>query len=282
MNKKIWFISVVLPLVMATLCLSCSPSSAPAPDITVANPSVSITYSGTFAGQTASGYLNLVIDLTIENKGYESFNTSPADFSVMADDYSYPVSGNDLQTVDLLFGDKISGKLIFQVPPEAATAKVGYQMQHSKQTLHNIKWSKEDNSPIVTPALTPEVLISYSDSFMWVKETSSLYLLIDMVIENKGYESFSTAPEYFSLVLGNILGQSSPTPPISFDGELSDEKDGAYSDLRAYDLQNGGKLGGRLAFKVPAEILASTERYRLDYSGVRFYNIQWSWKPPQQ
>jgi len=277
-------------LILATvmLGLSCSPATktsppgAPESNTAASNPVIAITYSGTFAGQTASGLLKLVVDVTIENGGYESFNISPEGFSVTVDNYSYQSSESDIETVDLIDGDKISGRLIFQVPPVAATTRVGYQMEHSGQTLHNIQWFKQDNSPISAPVSTPEVSITYSDAYMWVKDTGSLYLLVDMTIENKGYESFNTSPKYFSLAMGNILGQSSSTPPISFDGALSDKKDGAYSNLRSYDLQNGGKLSGTLAFPVPTEILSCTERYRIDYSGVRSYNIQWSWKPPQQ
>jgi hypothetical protein len=243
---------------------------------------IAITYSGTFAGQTASGFLKLVVDVTIENGGYESFNTSPERFSVMVDNYSYHSSESDLRTVDLPDGDKISGQLVFQVPPVAATTRVGYQMEHSPKTLHNIQWLKQANVPVLAPVSTPEVLITYSDAYMWVKESSSLYLTVNMTIENRGYESFNTSPEYFTLFLGNVLGESVQRPPISFDGVLSDKKDGAYSNLRSYDLQNGGKLSGTLAFHVPPEILLCTERYRIDYSGVRSYNIQWSWKPPKQ
>lgn len=287
MNKKICLISVMLTLATVMLGLSCSPATktsppgAPASNIAASNPVIVITYSGTFVGQTASGFLKLLVDVTIENGEYESFNTSPERFSVTIDNYSYHASESDLQTVDLPAGDKISGKLTFQVPPVAATTRVGYQMEHSGRTLHNIQWFKHANSPASAPVSIPEVSITYSDAYMWVKESNSLYLLVDMTIENKGYESFNTSPEYFTLVLGNIIGESVPRPPISFDGKLSNLRDGAFSNLRSYDLQNGGKLSGTLAFPVPTEILACTERYRIDYSGVRSYNIQWSWKPPK-
>lgn len=284
MNKKIRSIPIILILVMLMLGQSCkitSPSGTSVSNLSASNPVITITYSGTFSGQMASGFLDLLIDVTIENNGYDSFNTSPESFAVTVGEYSYHSSESDLQTVDLPDGDKIKGKLTFQVPPVAATTRVGYEIEYSGQTVYNIQWVK-DNSPVSTQVSNPEVSIAYSGTYMWVKESSSLYLLVNMIIENKGYESFNTSPEYFRLILGNILGQSTPTPPISFDGALSDEKDGAYSNLRSFDLQNGGKLSGTLAFQVPREILASTERYRMDYSGVRYYNIQWSWKPPQK
>jgi hypothetical protein len=286
LNIKKIILSMMLIPAMAILSLSCSPdgktllSGDPVSDTTASKPVIGITYSGTFAGQSASGLLNLVVDVTIENEGYESFNTSPELFSVKVDDYSYHSTESDLQTVDLSDGDDISGNITFQVPPVAATTRVGYEMEHSGQTAYNIQWYKEAEFPVSTSVSTPEVLINYSDTYMWVNESNTLYMLVDITIENRGYESFSTSPEYFTLILGNIIGQSDPTPPISFDGELSDEKDSAYSDLRSYDLQNGGKLNGTLAFPVPVEIFKCTERYTLNYSGVRFYNIRWLWKPP--
>lgn len=259
-----------------------SQSWYPVSDTKDAKPVIAINYLGIFTGQTASGFLKLAVDVNIENEGYQSFNTSPDLFSVIVDDYSYHLSDSDLPTVELADGDNISGKLIFQVPPAAATTRVGYKMVHSGQTLQNIRWLKQDNSLVSNPLSTPEVSITYSDSYMWVKESNSLYLLVDMTIENRGYESFNTSPEYFTLILSSIIGQSNPPPPVSFDGELSNEKDGAYSNLRSYDLQNGGKLNGTLAFKVSTDIFKSTERYRIDYSGVRAYNIRWSWTPPQK
>jgi hypothetical protein len=285
-NKKICLISVMLMLIAAMLSPSCYSSAkigstaAASPKSEGANPVIAIDYSGTFKGQTASGSLNLVVDLTIENIGYQAFNTSPERFSVSVDNYFYHPSESSLLMFDLPAGEKTNGKLVFQVPPVAATTRVGYQMEHSAQGTHNIQWSKREVSPGESAASTPEVSITFSDSLMWIKETKSLYLLVELYIENKGYESFNTSPEYFTLVMGNILGETTPRPPISFDGVISDQKDGAFSDLRSYDLQNGGKLTGTLAFRVPPEIQATTERYSLEYAGVRTYNIKWTWKPP--
>ena len=290
MKKVSWLALIVVAIAILMPGLSCSPATKTSPpgataSNTVSNPVIAITYSAAFAGQTASGNLTLVVDMTIENSGYESFDTSPANFSVVVSDYSYDAAGGDLQTIDLSDGDNISGKLTFQVPPVAATTRVGYQMEHSGQALYNVQWFKQANSPAPAasrPASNPVIEIAYSDALMWVRESRSLYLLVDMTIENRGYESFNTSPEYFWLVLGNIFGQSTSTPPIPFDGALSDLRDGAYSDLRSYDLQNGGKLSGTIAFQVPTEILASTESYKIEYSGVRAYNIQWAKKPYSQ
>jgi archaellum component FlaG (FlaF/FlaG flagellin family) len=272
---KFWAVSSSLAFLATMLATGCAPAS----NNTGSNSGVSITYSGTFSGQAASGYLNLMVDVTIENNGQSLFNTSPDNFSMLVDGYAYPVFDNEIQTIDLSNGDKISGKLQFQVPPEAATSTVGYKLDYSGQTVSNIQWIKQDNTRVSSTDTNVVVSITYTGSYMWVKETKSLYLLVDMTIENKGYESFNTSPEYFSLVIGNILDRNAPVPPIPFDGLLSSERDGSYSDLRSYDLQDGGKLTGRLAFQVPTDILASTESYRIEYNGVRVYNIQWYMVP---
>lgn len=177
MIRKSWFISAVLTLAMVIVGLSCSSATkislpeAAASNTGVPHPVITVTHSGNFAGQTASGFLKLVVDLTIENGGYKSFNTSPSNFSVTVDNYSYPAAENDLQTVDLADGDKISGKLVFQVPPVAATTRIGYQIVNSGQAQYNIQWLKHSNSLVSDPTSTPEVSITYSDAYMWVKES---------------------------------------------------------------------------------------------------------------
>jgi len=269
-------------LAISMLVTNCSyQSSEPTPDI---SPAIEITYSALFGEQTASGYLNLVIDMTIENKGAVSFDTSPTKFSVIVGEYSYKVVQNDLKTVDLADGNRVSGKLTFQVPPEAASTRVGYQMSYSGQDQQNVKWLKASTPSLSESDATgfgPVITISCAENFMWVKETSSLYLLVDMIIENRGYESFNTSPQYFTLVLGDIFGESGPHPPIQFDGLLSDQRDGSYSNMRSFDLQDGAKISGTLAFKVPPSIFKSTESSKIVYLGVRSYNIQWIKIPPK-
>lgn len=281
-SKNKYVTSFLTALIMLMLVTNCSSqSSEPTPEI---SPAIEITYSAFFAGQTASGYLNLVVDMTIENKGAEPFSTSPTKFSVIVGDYSYVPVQSQLDTVDLTDGDRVSGKLTFQVPPEAASTRVGYQMSYSGQSQQNVEWFKTSNPSISetdTAGFVPVMEIAYSENFMWVEESSSLYLLVDMTIENRGYESFNTSPKYFSLVMGDIFGEASPHHPIPFDGLLSDQRDGSYSNMRSFDLQNGAKISGRLAFKVPTSIFKTTESSKIAYSGVRTYNIQWTKLPPK-
>lgn len=282
MRKKIWLALTAAALVAFTAsgCGSGAPWSGNVSG--AGSPAIVITYLPAFTGQTAAGTLYLVVDMTIENKGYRSFNTSPDNFSVQVNRYSYPARKSDLPAVDLGDGDRINGKLTFQVPAVAATTRVGYKMEYSGQGRYDLQWLRQADSAVSeTDGRTagPQVIISHSGTYMWDKTTRTLYMIVDMAIENRGYESFNTSPRYFSLVIGNIFGRLQESNTFKFDGELTERRDGAFSDLRSYDLQNGGRLTGKLAFKVPPEVMAATRSYELKYSGVRSYNIQWNMEP---
>jgi hypothetical protein len=268
---------VLVALILATSCGSA------AEEPVAKKPAVEISYFANFADQVASGYLNLIVDVTVHNKGLSLFNVSPDKFNVIVKEYSYPVIKSNLISASLKNGEGISGQLTFQVPPEAATTRVGYRMLYTGQDNQKVEWVKiasQTTSETTTADFTPVILISYAEGFMWTKETSTLYMLVEMTIENRGYESFNTSPQYFTLILGDIFGEPGPYAPIPFDGELSDQRDEAYSDLRSYDLQNGGKINGTLAFKVPTFIFKATEPCKINYSGLRTYNIQWKKLPP--
>ena len=282
MNKMIW-LPVIIIIMLAALSSGCISSSSAATSGTAGTSSaIAITYTSVFTGQTASGNLKLEVDMTIENRGYESFKVSQKDFAVKVNQYSYDTAQSEFLPADIPDGGRAAGKMTFQVPAVAATSRVGYQMEYTGPDKYNVQWLKQSgssNSASGNPVSNPAIKIAYQGNYMWVKDTSSLYLLVDLIIENKGYESFNTSPRYFSLLIGNIFGKPGTTDPIYYDGDISNERDGAYSDLRAFDLQNGGKITGTLAFQVPKNILASTESYRINYSGVRTYNIEWSQIP---
>jgi hypothetical protein len=84
-----------------------------------------------------------------------------------------------------------------------------------------------------------------------------------MVIENRGYDSFNTSPQYFVAVVSNAR--------YSFNA--------GRSNLEAVDLPDGGKISGTLAFQVPSGAGSNKVSYSLMYSGVRLYNVQWFEKP---
>ena len=244
------------------------------------NAAIVVEYAGVFSGQTASGNLNLVLVMTVRNRGYESFILSPDAFSVEVNGYQYSVQDSDLPPGELVEGDQVSGRLLFRVPAIAASTRVGYKVNYSDAGAFNLEWVRQASPDVASDG--PEILITYTGAYMWVPTESQLYLLLDLTIENRGYESFNTAPERFTLVMGEIFGETGSRPPISYDGEFSDERDEAFTDLRSYDLQDGGTLTGKIAYRVPKDILAMTESYRIDYSGVRAYNIHWKYVTPPE
>jgi hypothetical protein len=279
--KKTLYVIVILALSVWLLpAASCSSSS---PNETSTRKSaIEITYAADFAGQTASGNAKLVVNVTIVNRGYKSFDVSPNIFSVIVGKYSYIVEQNDLDTVSLADGEVSRGMLTFYVPPDAAAPKVGYQMFCTVQDQYNVTWIEIPKTTSDTDAVfIPEISISYSESYMWVSETRTLYLLINLDIQNKGYESFHTSPENFTLKIGEIFGEPAPLPAIQFDGVLNDQRDGSYSDMRSFDLQDGASISGLVAFKVPVSIFKSMESSQIIYSGIRTYNIQWTKTPPK-
>ncbi len=250
---------------------------------TSSKPVIEISYVGTFAGQVASGYLNLIIKATINNKGYELFKVVPEMLAVVVEGYNYEPVKSEIATLALNNGETANGEFTFQVPPEAVSPRVGYQLAWVSPIQQNVEWiriSESSDSESDIEIADPVIAITYSENYLWVQKDSSLYLLVSMTIENLGYESFNTSPEYFSLVMGEIFGEPGVRPPVNFDGLLSDQRDGSYSNMRSFDLQNGGNISGVLAFNVPTSILKSTESTVITYAGVRSYSIQWIKIPP--
>jgi hypothetical protein len=105
------------------------------------NPLVVVTYTGTFTLQEGLGYV-LLVDMTIENKGYASFDTSPSRFWVTVANarYYYSAVGSDLPTTILPDGGIASGRLAFPVPSGALSGKVGYNLAYSGTQVYNIQW----------------------------------------------------------------------------------------------------------------------------------------------
>jgi len=280
-KKIIYTISI---LVLAVWLLPAAGCSSASPESTSpSGPSIEITYAAAFAGQTASGNVKLEVNVTVINRGYQTFAVSPDIFAVIVDKYSYITEQSSLDTLTLADGEVARGMLTFYVPPDAATPKVGYRMFCIVQDQYNVTWIEIPKTPsgTDTAVFIPEISITYSESYMWIKETGTLYLLISLDLQNKGYESFNTNPEKFTLKIGEIFGEPAVVPAISFDGRLNDQRDGSYSDLRSFDLQDGAGISGVLAFKVPVSIFKSMESSKLIYTGIRTYNIQWTKAPPK-
>ena len=177
---------------LAANALGCS-STGPA--ARVADPVIRINYSAAFTGETAAGNLNLAVNMTIENAGYENFSAQATDFSVKVDDYSYKAAENSLETMALPDGGSVTGRLVFQVPPQAATSRVGYAMLFSGKTPYKIEWVKSADAPGKTTAGSEAdavVDITYTTELTWlaapgnrslvVEPPGSLFLAVEMTI----------------------------------------------------------------------------------------------------
>jgi len=97
-----------------------------------------------------TGYTFVLVNLDIENDGYESFETGQFLFCIVVNkvryiaDFYYPEE-EALKSVDLLDGGKISGKIVFEVPEEVLTAgyQLGYRLKTAAGESYNIKWVKQ-------------------------------------------------------------------------------------------------------------------------------------------
>jgi len=116
------------------------------------------------------------------------------------------------------------------------------------------------------PSPTKQIIIKYSATTMtqigsWDKaDEGYTYLVLDLDIENDGYDSFSTNPFYFCVIVNNVKYDS------AFVFELEDE-------LKLVDLLDGGRVSGKLAFEVPEEV--TSLGYQVKYESWEEYNIKW-------
>ena len=125
-------------------------------------------------------------------------------------------------------------------------------------------------APPVSSDLSPVIAISYSATT--VERTTKgglsdkanpgyVFLLIDMVIKNQGYDSYHIFPHMdFFIVINNV--KFSPSIAIWLENQLPSEIN---------IITKGVSIEGRLAFEVPKPINGFT----MMYEGSRRYNTQW-------
>jgi len=232
--------------------------AAPAPGQAF-NPFIVIEYSATFTSPS-----RLVVALTIENRGYDSFATSSDRFSVMVNNAEFPAdpAESDLQAVELHDGGMITGTLFFDVPTGTASPGVGFSLHYSGDRLYHIWWTEATAGTVPGPSGTtisnPVIIVEYSSTFD--RMDSRNMLLVDVSIANRGYDVFRVAPDYFHVVVSNAR--------FAVDAELS--------DLGVVDIPDGGTAYGTLAFEVPTGTTASGKvGFSLVYTGMRLYRVQW-------
>lgn len=83
------------------------------------------------------------------------------------------------------------------------------------------------------------------------------YMLVNVNVENHGYDEFKLDPSCFKMVVNKIV----------YDRDyLSSMAENGYPPLEDVGLEDGGVLSGWIAFTIPDGTTAYTLRYR-----------QWSW-----
>jgi hypothetical protein len=120
----------------------------------VPRPNVTITYStemayaieGDFStSEPDPGGVFLIVDMTIQNNGYSTFDNSETYFNVIVDRVSFDVDywetmvlGN-WKTVDIYDGGIYEGTLVFEIPEKHETYQLDYKKWFSS---YNIVWVK--------------------------------------------------------------------------------------------------------------------------------------------
>ncbi len=128
--------------------------------------------------------------------------------------------------------------------------------------------SGTENEPTTSNAATDkEIVITYSVTktnqigdglFMAVAPSGSIYLMLDMTIENHGYDVFSTSVFFFKVVVNNKKY-----------GYISSES--IENQLRSADIPNNGSINGNLVFQIPAD----ADSFDIEYKDAQLYNMRW-------
>jgi len=130
-----------------------------------------------------SGYVFAIVNITITNNGYDSFDTNPVYFSATANNVAYyydieTFALNNWSTVNVLNGGSFSGALVFQIPSGSSISSMDYAMLDSATLqTYNIIWNGQastttSNSPTATPTPTTATPTSTPASTQAVSELS--------------------------------------------------------------------------------------------------------------
>jgi hypothetical protein len=94
--------------------------------------------------QSDSGRDFLILNITIDNNGYDSFNTNPYWFKVTVGNIAYRfdyhlVLMENWMTVDVLDGETFQGTIMFQIPESASSFTLDYESAFNE---YKIVWSE--------------------------------------------------------------------------------------------------------------------------------------------
>ncbi|UCC57593.1 MAG: DUF4352 domain-containing protein [Candidatus Bathyarchaeum sp.] len=149
-TKRTAFIVVFVPILLFGLVFLVGnylASPAESKNITISYSSQTADVVTTIYGdniQSDSGKDFLILDMTIDNNGYESFSTNQYWFHVIVEDIEYDfdyhsVLLEDWMTVDVLDGETFQGILMFQIPESASSFTLVYESAFSE---YKIVWNE--------------------------------------------------------------------------------------------------------------------------------------------
>lgn len=122
----------------------------------------------------------------------------------------------------------------------------------------------ECEAPTASPGVPAEIIIRYSATTarsigFLAPEAGYIYLILDLDVENRGYESFSTGWGFY-VVVDRVKYSTAGTLLLE-------------NSLKSVDLLDGGRVSGRVSFEVPQDVLSLDWEPR--YEGIWDYNIKW-------
>jgi Domain of unknown function (DUF4352) len=225
-------------------------------------------YVGQYA-KASSGKTFLVIDMTLENHGYNSIDVNPNYFAVVIDKVAYPYdkatfsTESPLTSLSLLDGGKTSGYLVFQIPED----KTAYTLIYAGPEKANVIYGKfptaetaqtspEPQKPVRTITVdlgngprtvsqegfksfgeirdSPGNLLGYKDHFSTLVDISQSGYVIQ---ETSGGSDKGTS---IDIVIKTILDEN--LKPKNQDQALKDEIDKKISELSEgkYKIKESG------------------------------------------
>ncbi len=130
-----------LVLVIASLSICASANSLPSKYVLLNHSGELTDYIGRYT-EANSGKTFLVIDMELENRGYNTVDINPNYFAVVIDKVAYPYdkatysTESPLDSVALLDGGKTSGYLVFQIPEDKTRYTLVFAGQEEEEVVY--------------------------------------------------------------------------------------------------------------------------------------------------
>jgi hypothetical protein len=148
LKNKAFFLTILLIActVLAFSRVVLAQSSSASIAINYSTTQVQQIWNGFSYDTPSSGNTWLIVNVTITNNGYDSFDTNPTWFHVVAKNIAYnydpeTFTVNNWSTVSVLSGGTYSGALVFQVPVGSTISAMKYTGFYGAFQSYNIIWN---------------------------------------------------------------------------------------------------------------------------------------------